>query len=200
MMDRHVVLSVAVVATVVAGACHKNPPPAAPTPVTADTAAARVAREDSLRAAQEAEQRRLAADAQARAAAAARALEAARTALTAPIHFEYDQSLIRDEDKSVLDQKVAFLRANPDLTLRIEGNADERGSEEYNLALGMRRAEAAKQYIVGFGIGASRLGTMSNGEDKPLDPGHDESAWSKNRRDDFVITGGGERITTPAAP
>ncbi len=200
MMDRRVVGTVAVMAVVMAGACHKAPPPAAPTPMAVDTAAQRRAREDSLRAAQAAEQRQLAAEAQARAAAAAQALEAARSALTAPIHFDYDQSLVRDEDKSVLDQKVAFLRANPDLRLRIEGNADERGSEEYNLALGMRRAEAAKQYIVGFGIDASRLGTMSNGEDKPVDPGHDESAWSKNRRDDFVITGGGERITTPAAP
>ncbi len=199
MMDRRVVVSAVLAATVVAGACHKARPPAAPTPMAVDTAALRRAHEDSLRAAQEAEQRRLAAEAQARSAAAAQALEAARASLTAPIHFEYDQSLIRDEDKSVLDQKVSFLRANPDLTLRIEGNADERGSEEYNLALGMRRAEAAKQYIVGFGIDASRLATMSNGEDKPVDPGHDESAWSKNRRDDFVITGGGERITTPAA-
>ncbi len=199
MMDRRVVVSVAVVATVLAGACHKAKPPAAPTPMAVDTAAARRAREDSLRAAQEADARRRAAEEQARSQAAARALEAARSALTAPIHFEYDQSLIRDDDKSVLDQKVAFLRANPDLTLRIEGNSDERGSEEYNLALGMRRADAAKQYIVGFGIAANRLATMSNGEDKPVDPGHDESAWSKNRRDDFVITAGGERITTPAA-
>ncbi len=199
MMDRRVVVSVVVAATVVAGACHKAPPPAAPTPMAVDTAALRRAREDSLRAAQDAEARRRAAEEQARAAAAAEALERARSALTAPIHFEYDQSLIRDDDKSVLDQKVAFLRSNPDLRLRIEGNADERGSEEYNLALGMRRADAAKQYIVGFGIDASRLGTMSNGEDKPVDPGHDESAWSKNRRDDFVITAGGERITSPAA-
>ncbi len=61
----------------------------------------------------------------------------------------------------------------------------------------MRRATAAKQYIVGFGIDASRLGTMSNGEDKPADQGHDESAWAKNRRDDFVITAGGERLTLP---
>ncbi|HEX9108757.1 MAG TPA: OmpA family protein, partial [Longimicrobiales bacterium] len=115
------------------------------------------------------------------------------------IYFEYDASTISDEAKGALDQKVALLRANPDLKLRIEGNADERGSEEYNLALGMRRAQAARDYISGFGIDAARLATMSNGEDKPADPGHDESAWSKNRRDEFVITSGGERITSPAA-
>ena len=196
MMDRRVLVSV-LAATVVAGACHKAPPPAAPTPVV-DTAALRRAREDSLRAAQEAEARRRAAEEQARAQAAAAALERARASLTAPVYFEFDQSAITDEAKAALDQKVSFLRSNPDLRLRIEGNADERGSEEYNLALGMRRAEAAKQYIVGFGIDGSRLATMSNGEDRPADPGHDESAWAKNRRDDFIITAGGERLTTPA--
>ncbi len=197
MMDRRVLGSVLAV-VVVAAACHKAPPPAAPTPVAVDTAALRRAREDSLRAAQEAEARRRAAEEQARAQAAAQALERARAALTAPIYFDFDKALISDDSKGTLDQKVAMLRSNPDLRLRIEGNADERGSEEYNLALGMRRAEAAKQYIVGFGIDAARLATISNGEDKPADPGHDESAWAKNRRDDFVITAGGERLTTPA--
>ncbi len=199
MMDRRVVVSAAVVAMVLAGACHKAPPPAAPTPMAVDTAAQRRAREDSLRAAQDAEARRRAAEEQARAQAAAAALERARAALTAPIYFEFDASSISADAKSALDQKVALLRANPDLKLRIEGNADERGSEEYNLALGMRRAQAARDYLTGFGIDAARLATLSNGEDKPADPGHDENAWAKNRRDEFVITSGGERITTPAA-
>ena len=198
-MDRRVAF--AVMAMAMAGglaACHKKAPPVAPTPQV-DSSAIRRAHEDSLRAAQAADaQRRLAADAEARARAAAAALESARAALAAPIYFEYDQATISDEAKATLDQKVAMLRANPDLKLRIDGNADERGSEEYNLALGMRRAEAARQYIAGFGIDASRLATMSNGEDKPTDPGHDESAWAKNRRDDFVLTAGGERITLPA--
>jgi len=201
MMDRRVLVTVSVLAaTGVAGACHhKAPPAAAPTPVSVDTAALRRAREDSLRAAQEAEARRRAAEEQARAQAAAAALERARAALTAPIYFEYDAANISDEARAALDQKVALLRANPDLKLRIEGNADERGSEEYNLALGIRRAQAARDYITGFGIDGARLATLSNGEDKPADPGHDESAWSKNRRDEFVITSGGERITSPAA-
>lgn len=198
MMDRRLLVS-ALAATVVMGACHKAPPPATPTPVAVDTAALRQAREDSLRAAQEAAARQRAAEEQARAQAAAAALEAARTALTAPVYFAYDASTISDAARATLDQKVGYLRSNPDLALRIEGNADERGSEEYNLALGMRRAEAAKLYITGFGIDASRLATVSNGEDKPVDPGHDEAAWAKNRRDDFVITAGGQRIASPTA-
>lgn len=193
-MDRRAVIAVLLVG-VSLGACHKKTPPVAPTPQVADTAALRRAREDSLRAAQEAEARRRAAEEQARTQAAAEALERARAALTASIYFEFDASTIQDDAKATLDQKVALLRANPDVKLRIEGNADERGSEEYNLALGMRRAEAAKQYITGFGVEGSRLATMSNGEDKPADPGHDESAWAKNRRDDFTVTAGGERIT-----
>ena len=111
------------------------------------------------------------------------------------LSFTLAKRLVFSKVKATLDQKVTLLRANPDVKLRIEGNADERGSEEYNLALGMRRAEAAKQYITGFGVEGSRLATMSNGEDKPADPGHDESAWAKNRRDDFTVTAGGERIT-----
>ncbi len=184
-------------AGVVVGGCGKKRPPAAPAPVAVDTAALRRAREDSLRALQDAEARRRAAEEEARSRAAAEALENARTALTSPVYFDFDASTIRDDSKQNLDRKVALLRANPDLRLRIEGNTDERGSEEYNLALGMRRASAAKQYIVGFGVDAQRLATMSNGEDKPADPGHDEDAWGKNRRDEFVITAGGERLTLP---
>ena len=184
-------------AGVVVGGCAKKRPPAAPAPEAVDTAALRRAREDSLRALQDAEARRRAGEEEARSRAAAEALENARAALTAPVYFDFDASSIRDDSKELLDKKVALLRANPDLRLRIEGNTDERGSEEYNLALGMRRAQAARQYITGFGIDATRLGTMSNGEDKPSDPGHGEDAWAKNRRDEFVITAGGERLTLP---
>ena len=169
-------------AGVVVGGCAKKRPPAVAAPESVDTAAFRRAREDSLRALQEAEARRRAAEAEARSRAAAEALESARAALTAAVYFDFDASTIRDDSKELLDKKVALLRANPDLRLRIEGNTDERGSEEYNLALGMRRAQAARQYITGFGIDAARLATMSNGEDKPADPGHDEDAWAKNRR------------------
>ncbi len=177
------------------GACSRHAPPAAPTPQV-DTMAAARARADSARAAQEAEARRRAEEASAR--DAAEALASARAALTAPIHFDFDRSLIRDEDRANLDGKVRLLQANPDLKLRVEGSADERGSEEYNLALGMRRAEAAKAYMAGYSIAADRLSVMSNGEDKPVDPRHDETAWARNRRDDFVMTAGGEMLKAVA--
>ncbi len=187
MRTGHVVW-VAIVA-IALGACSRHAPPATPTPQV-DTMAAARARADSARAA-EARRR---AEEEARARAAAEALERARTALTAPIHFAFDRSLIGEEDRGVLDCKISLLQANAGVKLRIEGNCDERGSEEYNLALGMRRAEAAKAYMTGYGIAADRLALLSNGEDKPVDPGHNEEAWAQNRRDDFVITAGGETM------
>ena len=80
------------------------------------------------------------------------------------------------------------MNQNPSVRVQIEGHCDERGTEEYNLALGERRANAAKQYLTTAGISAGRLSTISYGE-RPLDPGHNEAAWAKNRRDHFVITG-----------
>ncbi len=172
------------------GACAHHAPPAAVGGEVADTMAAHRAREDSLR---EAEARRRAEE-EARTRAAAAALAQARANLVAPIHFEYDRSDIRDEDRGVLDAKVGLMKANPGVVLRIEGNADERGSEEYNLALGMRRAEAAKAYMTGYGVASNHLSLVSTGEDKPVDPGHDEAAWAKNRRDEFIVTAGGENV------
>ncbi|HET9982900.1 MAG TPA: peptidoglycan-associated lipoprotein Pal [Longimicrobiales bacterium] len=194
-MDRRLVLPV-LLAALALGACGKKQPPAPPQP-QADTAGRGALREDSLRAAQEAEARRAAEEA-ARARAAAEAAARAKATMQAAVYFDYDEATLTDDARATLDQKVAILRANPDLRVRVAGNADERGSVEYNLALGMRRAEAAKQYIVGFGIDEGRIGTISYGEERPADPGHDEDAWAKNRRDDFEITAGGERITPPA--
>lgn len=193
-MDRRLVLPV-LLAALALGACGKKQPPAPPAP-QADTAGQGALREDSLRAAREAEARRRAEE-EARARAAEEAAARARATIQAPVYFDYDEATLTDDARSTLDQKVAILRANPDLRLRVAGNADERGSVEYNLALGMRRAEAAKQYIVGFGIDEGRIGTISYGEERPADPGHDEEAWAKNRRDEFEITAGGERITPP---
>src|SRR3989441_2521803 len=100
-----------------------------------------------------------------------RTTEAVRTMLATMIHFDYDKSNIRAEDAAVLDQKVAILQANPNLRIRISGHCDERGSDEYNLALGNRRATAAKQYLVSHGIEAGRSGTGSDGEERPDAPG-----------------------------
>src|SRR5207247_508217 len=88
-------------------------------------------------------------------------------------------------------------QANPDLRIRISGHCDERGSDEYNLALGNRRATAAKQYLVSHGIDGGRIETSSYGEERPLAQGHDEGAWAQNRRDEFEIIGGGDVLRRP---
>jgi peptidoglycan-associated lipoprotein len=113
------------------------------------------------------------------------------------VFFDYDDSSIRSDQQEVLNRKVAVLRANPAVALRITGHADERGSLEYNLALGLRRANSVRDYLTGFNLEASRFSTDSMGEDRPLDPGHTEAAWSRNRRAEFVITRGGESLMPP---
>ena len=89
--------------------------------------------------------------------------------------------------QDVLKNKGMWLRDNPDVNVTIEGHCDERGTVEYNLALGDRRAESAKAYLVNLGIPASRIETVSYGEERPVDPGHNEAAWARNRRAAFVI-------------
>jgi peptidoglycan-associated lipoprotein len=114
------------------------------------------------------------------------------------INFEYDQSQVRQQDASVLDQKLGILRANPGLRIQITGHADERGSDEYNLALGNRRALAARQYLIDRGISGDRISTNSLGEERPLDPRSNEEAWARNRRDEFSITAGGDVLRAPS--
>jgi peptidoglycan-associated lipoprotein len=113
-----------------------------------------------------------------------------RAILMEMIHFDFDRADIRADARQVLDAKVPILRADPTITLRIEGHADERGSVEYNLALGLRRANAAKDYLVGFGLDPSRFEVQTYGESRPLDPRSNEEAWARNRRAEFHITGG----------
>ncbi len=103
------------------------------------------------------------------------------------IHFDYDQDVLRPGDRKILDAHAGWLMKNPDATVMIEGNCDERGTEEYNLALGQRRADAAKKYLIELGVDAKRMSTISYGEDRPVDPGHDEEAWARNRNDHFVL-------------
>jgi peptidoglycan-associated lipoprotein len=105
------------------------------------------------------------------------------------VYFDYDQADLRPDALEQLKKNAAWLKSNPAYRVRIEGNCDERGTVEYNLALGERRAVAAKNYLVKAGIDAGRLETISYGEEHPADPGHDEAAWAKNRRDDFTIIG-----------
>jgi len=102
------------------------------------------------------------------------------------IHFDFDQSFIREDAKPVLASIAAAMKTNRPASLLIEGHCDERGTAEYNLALGERRADATKKYLVSLGVAADSLSTVSFGEEKPVDPGHTEEAWAKNRRAHFV--------------
>jgi peptidoglycan-associated lipoprotein len=198
-------LTLAVVSVALVDACHKKP---APEPVPA-TVPARGPDQDSIRRAQQEEQARLAAADAARrradsisaAEAAARAAAASasdlRTALTAMVHFDFDQSDLRPQDRAILDAKVPILQANPGVAIRIGGYTDERGSDEYNLALGQRRAAAVKRYLTDHGISDARIETVSYGEEHPVAQGSDESAWSQNRRAEFDITAGGQMLRKP---
>jgi len=183
----------------------KKPEPVTPVagPDADSLARAQRAHEDSMRAAQEEADRKAREEAERRQKTAdslagiGRSTDAVKTILATMIHFDYDKAIIRGGDASVLDQKVAILQANPGLRIRISGHCDERGSDEYNLALGNRRATAAKQYVVSHGIDGSRIETVSYGEERPLASGHDEDAWAQNRRDEFEILGGGENLKQP---
>jgi len=101
------------------------------------------------------------------------------------IYFDYDRSELRADAREGLQANAAYLKSNSGVQITIEGNTDERGSNEYNLALGKRRAEAAYKYLVDLGVESSRMTTVSYGEEKPATEGHNELAWAKNRRDDF---------------
>jgi len=134
------------------------------------------------------------------AAAARMAAERARALtadLTELVHFDYDKADIQPGDKSNLDRKAAILAANPAVRIQIAGNCDDRGSDEYNLALGNRRAVAAKQYLVGKGIDGGRIETVSYGEERPLAQGQSEAAWAQNRNDQFILTAGGSNLVSP---
>jgi peptidoglycan-associated lipoprotein len=102
-----------------------------------------------------------------------------------PILFDFDQSTIRRDAASILDANAAVMKKYPELKIVVQGHCDERGTIEYNLALGDRRAMAAHTELVSRGIAASRISTVSYGEERPADPGHSEAAWAKNRRAEF---------------
>ena len=127
----------------------------------------------------------------------ARDADALRNTLREVIHFDFDESDLRDDARSRLDAKLPILLANPGLTLRISGHADERGSDEYNLALGQRRAAATKRYLTERGVSDGRIETASFGEEQPVAAGGDESSYAANRRAEFEITGGGDRLARP---
>jgi peptidoglycan-associated lipoprotein len=103
--------------------------------------------------------------------------------------FGYDESALSAEAQAALTSSANWLKKNPQYNLLVEGHCDERGTEQYNLALGDRRANIVKEYLATLGVDASRIRTVSYGEERPFDPGHDESAWAKNRRGHLVVVG-----------
>ena len=181
-------------ATLLVGAGGGDPPPPPPPPQADQDSLQRY--NDSVAAAEaerRAEAERLAAE-RAAEAERQRAVRAARAALEEMVFFDYDMSDIRDDAEATLRAKVDILRASPQVQVRIEGHADERGSTEYNMALGNRRAEAIRQFLVGFGLGENRFEIVSFGEGRPLQQGSTESDWARNRRGQFVITAGADAI------
>ena len=106
------------------------------------------------------------------------------------VYFDYDASELSPETRTVLQSFLEQARQRPDQGARIEGNCDERGSREYNLALGQRRADAARKYLENLGLDPGRITTISNGKERPRASGHDEAAWRENRRDDLVPVAG----------
>jgi len=103
------------------------------------------------------------------------------------IYFDFDKFNLTPDARKVLAEKASFLNAHPEIKIKIEGHCDERGTREYNLALGERRAKSAQDYLVFLGINPTRVSTISYGEERPVDPGHNEEAWTKNRRAHFVV-------------
>ena len=161
--------------------------------------AERAAKAEAERAAREREQRE--AEAKAREEAAKKELEKSLTAkkeagiegvvfessLLKDVYFDYDKYDTRPGDVAILKENAAMLKKYPTVKIQIEGHCDERGTNEYNLALGERRANSTKNYLISLGIPSDRISTISYGEEKPLDPGHREEAWAKNRRAHTII-------------
>jgi len=102
-----------------------------------------------------------------------------------PIHFEFDKSRITEEARVILQGNAERIKQNPDVMIQIEGHCDERGTNEYNLALGLRRARSTREYLINLGVDPSKLTTISYGEEQPVDPRHNEEAWALNRRAQF---------------
>lgn len=192
MNARSLALALASVATLTA--CGGKQEPELPTPQPAPTSTVTTPTGPNADSAAAAERERLERERREREAALAGAVG---TDLKAMIHFDYDASDVRADDIANLDRKAAILVANPGVRLRISGHADERGSDEYNLALGMRRAASAKRYLENKGVEGARIEVISYGEERPLAAGSDEASWANNRRDEFEVTAGGTNLVAP---
>ncbi len=187
----------AVAALVLTAACggSEPPPPPAPTgPTQAEIDAANQARQDSIDAASA--EREAAAE---RAAAQRRQQEEQRlrSTLTEMVHFEYDMADITSAGERALRAKVDILRDSPDIRICLEGHADERGSNEYNQALGSARTQSVRDFLTDMGVSASRFAMVSYGEERPLVNLSNENAWAQNRRVEFQITAGEINVSDP---
>lgn len=193
MIHRRSLVPVLLSLAAVVGACsHHAPPPApAPQPTAAAPTIDRSRIRDSL-----ANAKRIADSLAAERDREGAAVAAARNTLLAKIYFDFDKSDLTEQDRATLDAKIPIMNANPGLRIRIEGNCDRRGSDEYNLALGQRRAAAAKRYLTDHGIDPSRVDVISYGAERPVAQGDTEEAYAQNRRDEFVITAGGDNLKT----
>lgn len=105
------------------------------------------------------------------------------------VYFDFNSAALSQDTKDALNNNATFMKNNPAVKIQVEGHCDERGGVQFNLALGERRAKGVREYLVGQGIEASRVSTISLGKEKPVAFGHDEESWSKNRRANFVVTG-----------
>lgn len=174
-----------VAAPLALGACKKKTPPApAPTP-TQEPVAPPTRTETPAPAPTD------------NSAEMARRVAAARASVLSTIFFEYDSDELRDDARANLDDKIRIMNANPQLRVRVAGHTDDRGSDEYNIALGRRRAETAKRYLSDRGIDASRIETVTFGRERPAAMGTGESVWAQNRRDEFEIIAGGADLRAP---
>jgi peptidoglycan-associated lipoprotein len=195
-------LALALLSFGVVSACRRPaPPPETPAPVSTvntDSIARERERQDSIARAEQSRRDSLA-NAERMRAERAGAVERARQTMLAPIYFDYDSDALSGEATAGLELKLALLNANAGVRIRISGHTDERGSDEYNLALGQRRAAAAKRFLTQRGISDDRIDIISLGEERPAVQGGDESAWSQNRRDEFEISAGGDALV-PVGP
>jgi peptidoglycan-associated lipoprotein len=191
-------LALALVSLAALAACGGKQEPELPTPEPAPTSTATKPTgpnaDSAAAAASAAERERLERERREREAALAGSVG---TDLKSMVHFDYDASDIRPDDAANLDRKAAILAANPGVRLRVSGHADERGSDEYNLALGMRRAASAKRYLENKGVEGARIEVISYGEERPLGTGADEASWANNRRGEFEVTAGGTSLVAP---
>ena len=123
--------------------------------------------------------------------------EAAMRVLATMIHFDFDKANLHPEDAALLEQKIPILQTNPGVRIQIAGNCDERGSDEYNLALGNRRTIAARNYLTNHGIAGDRIETVSYGKERPIDPHHNPEAWARDRNAQFIDLSTSLGLRTP---